>query len=96
MIFHDFSTYLKKVVCFFKTFFGKVEKNSSKWIKISENSWNKRIMKTEVYEKKKYYKLSQKKVTASKKKFGQKNIKHFFLWNGSKKFRKRLNNEKIC
>ena len=78
MIFHDFSTYLKKVVCFFKTFFGKVEKNSSKWIKISENSWNKRIMKTEVYEKKNIINFHKKKLQLQKKNLDKKISNIFF------------------
>ena len=53
-----------------KTFFGKVKKNSSKWIKSSETL---SIMKTEVCEKKYILNFHKKKLWASKKNSDLKN-----------------------
>ena len=53
-------------------------------------------MKTEVCEKKKILNFHKKSYRLKKKKIGQKKFQTFFFIKWIKKFRKRLNNEKIC
>ena len=70
-----------------KTFFGKVKKNSSKWIKSSENI---KYHENRSLWKKKYSKLSQKKLRASKKNFVLGKISNIFFYEMGKKIQKKI------
>ena len=79
-------TFLKKIRGFFERhFLEKFKKNSSKWIKSSENIKN---HEKDVCEKKSY--SLQIKKNLDLEKF------QFFFYEMDKKFRKTLYNEKIC